>query len=507
MGKRIFGLAFGIALFAFACGTTDLSRDGTVTPSRTPNVVIFLIDTLRADRLGAYGYAKPTSPHIDSLVSDGVLFEDASAPAPWTLPSVVSLFLSALPCEHNVLIDGNKVAETARTLPMRLGQAGYNTASFFANPYAGTLSGLDRGYDVARAMDMQVDDEVVNDWLGTFDPGPVEPFFLYIHNTEPHNPYRADQAFVGRFGEASQETRQEVENAYRLYRHLTRIDYDERRALGTVDNTAKQDELARRLKALGPRIDVLYDATVAEADDRLGGIVRALEEAGVWDNTLFVVLADHGEALGEHGSWQHDQSVYQELIRVPLVIRFPGNEFAGTRVSHPVTLLDVAPTIVDYLGGTELADDFRGRSLLPLIQEKPEGGADENSMRVTAMRHNRKKYYRPHKENRGDLNLAIRQREWKGIWNAETESLELYDLGRDSGESEDVSAAEPELAAEMIDFAQSWLARCEASAMETYKENELQLDEKTRRRLEALGYIGQGASDSTGEQEKRPPKQ
>ena len=383
---------------------------------------------------------------------------------------------------------------------MRLHQAGYNTASFFANPYAGALSGLDQGYDVARAMDTQVDDEVVNDWLGTFDPGPVEPFLLYIHNTEPHNPYRAEQAFVERFGEASRGTRQEVEKAYRLYRRLTRIDYDEKRVRGTVDNTAKQDELVRRLSALGSRIDVLYDATVAEADERLGGIVRALEEAGVWDNTLFVLLADHGEALGEHGSWQHDQSVYQELIRVPLVIRLPGNAFAGTRVSEPVTLLDVAPTIVDFLGAPELADGFRGRSLLPLI----EGRTDENLMRVTAMRHNKKKYYRPHKENRGDLNLVIRQGEWKGIWNAETESFELYDLGRDPGESEDVSAAEPELVDKMITFAQSQLARCEASAMERYRENELQLDEKTRRQLEALGYIGQGAS---GEQEERPPEQ
>ena len=503
--RRLFGLAaaFGIFLLAIGCATSDDPRDRTVTLARTPNVVIFLIDTLRADRLGAYGYRKPTSPHIDSLVADGVLFEDASAPAPWTLPSVVSLFLSALPCEHNVLIDGDKVAATARTLPMRLEQAGYNTASFFANPYAGALSGLERGFNVVRAMDTQVDDEVVNDWLGTFDPEPVEPFFLYVHNTEPHNPYRAEQAFVEQFGEASRETRQEVEKEYRLYRRLTRIDYDEKQARGTVDNTAKQDELVRRLSALGPRIDVLYDATAAEADDRLGGIVRALGEAGVWDNTLFVLLADHGEELGEHGSWQHDQSVYQELIRVPLVIRFPGNEFAGARVSEPVTLLDVAPTIVDYLGATELADGFRGRSLLPLI----EGKTDENLMRVTAMRYNKKKYYRPHKENRGDLNLAVRQGEWKGIWNAETESLELYDLGRDPGESEDLSAAEPELVEEMISFAQSQLARCEASATERYRGNELRLDEKTRRRLEALGYIGQGASGSTGEQEERPPEQ
>ena len=175
--RRLFGLAaaLGIFLLAIACATSDDPRDRTVTLARTPNVVIFLIDSLRADRLGAYGYRKPTSPHIDSLVADGVLFEDASAPAPWTLPSVVSLLLSALPCEHNVLIDGDKVAATARTLPMRLHQVGYNTASFFANPYAGALSGLDQAHDVARAMDTLVDDEVLDDWLGAFVPGPLAP--------------------------------------------------------------------------------------------------------------------------------------------------------------------------------------------------------------------------------------------------------------------------------------------------------------------------------------------
>ena len=506
MGQRLCGLAavLGILLFAVGCSTADTPRNETVTLTGTPNVVIFLIDTLRADRIGAYGYSKPTSPSIDSLVADGVLFEDASAPAPWTLPSVMSLFLSTLSCEHNVLIDGDKLAASARTLPMRLQTAGYKTASFFANPYAGTLSGLERGYDVARAMDRQVDDQIVKDWLGTFDAAPAEPFFLYIHNTEPHNPYRADPAFVERFGEAPRETRQDVEKTYRLYRRLTRIDYDEKRARGTVDNAGKQEELVRRLSALGPQIDVLYDATVAEADDRLGGIVSALEDAGVWDNTLFIVLADHGEELGEHGSWQHDQSVYQELIRVPLVIRFPRNQFAGTRVSQPVTLLDVAPTIVDYLGATELAAGFRGRSLLPLIQEKPEGGADESSMRVTAVRDNRKKYYRPHKENRGDLNVVIRQGGWKGVWNAEIESFELYDLERDPGEIENVSAAEPELVEDMLDFAQSWLAGCEAVAMESFTEDELRLDEETRQRLETLGYIGQGPSGGQNEEQEDP---
>ena len=147
-----------------------------------------------------------------------------------------------------------------------------------------------------------------------------------------------------------------------------------------------------------------------------------------------------------------------------------------------------------------LAEDFRGRSLLPLI----EGEADTSLMRVTAMRHNKKKYYRPHKESRGDLNLVIRQGGWKGIWNRETDTLELYDLRSDPSETEDRSAAEPELAERMKDLARSELARCEASDMKASSGNELELDEETRRRLEALGYLGQ---DSSGKLEENPQNQ
>jgi arylsulfatase A-like enzyme len=484
------------------CLTVGSGCQPSVEPpevTRPANVVIFLVDTLRADRLGAYGYPKPTSPNIDSLAASGVLFEQASAPSPWTLPSVVSLMLSALPCEHNVLTDGEKVSAEARTLPVRLQQASYNTASFFANPYAGPFGGLEEGYDVWRPMDEQVDGEVVSTWLSSLDPATAEPFFVYIHNTEPHNPYRADPSFVERFGEVSREARQEVEKAYRLYRRLTRIDYDENRPLGTTDNTAKQDELIRRLTVLGPQIDVLYDATVAEADDRVGSVVAALEQAGVWEDTLFILLADHGEEFGDHSSWQHDQSVYEELIRVPLIIRFPRNEFAGRRVNEPVTLLDVAPTIVDYLGAPALAEHFRGISLLPLI----EGAADTGVMRVTAMRYNKKKYYRPHKEERGDLNLVVRHGSWKGIWNAETDTVELYDLGNDPDERENVSQEEGELAERMRGFARARLAECEAIAMEASSGNEPELDEETRRRLEALGYVGPATNPREQDEEQR----
>jgi arylsulfatase A-like enzyme len=176
------------------------------------------------------------------------------------------------------------------------------------------------------------------------------------------------------------------------------------------------------------------------------------------------------------------------LIRVPLIIRFPHDDFAGLRVSEPVSLLDVIPAIMDYLDRPELAARGRGRSLLPLI----EGGGPSGEMRLTAMRHNKKKYYRPHKEKRGDLNAVIRQGTWKGIWNVEIDTFELYDLARDPRETMNLSESEIALARTMRDFARSQLAACRAAAMEGSSGREPELDEEIRRRLETLGYLDGG---------------
>ena len=122
-----------------------------------------------------------------------------------------------------------------------------------------------------------------------------------------------------------------------------------------------------RLHALLPEIDLLYDAAVLESDANLGSVIDELKETGRWDETLFILVSDHGEELGDHGGWLHDQSAYDELIRVPLVIRFPGDEFAGRRIEGPVSLLDIVPTIMDYLHRPELAANCRGQSLMPLL--------------------------------------------------------------------------------------------------------------------------------------------
>jgi arylsulfatase A-like enzyme len=413
--------------------------------------VIFLIDTLRADRLGVYGDETARTPNIDALAQESALFENAHASAPWTLPSVVSLFTSTFPCEHGVLTDGDLLPESIPTLAEHLRDAGYATASAYGNPYAGPMSGLDRGF--YRAEDRA--DSRAKTVGQTLDGLGGSPFFLYLHNAEPHDPY-SEKLFIPEY-QIDDLDRSIINQQLSKLRRLGRADFTAGREVGSTDNTRLQVNTMRGLQLRGEQIHKLYAKDVALADHRVGSVVAELKRRGVWDRTLFILLSDHGEEFGDHGEWQHDQSAYEELLRVPLLIHFPDGRFAGKRVTTAASLVDIVPTIAEELGLPQLATSARGRSLLPAL--RGDGPAD-NEARVTGMRMNRKKFYRPRKEQRGDINIAVRRGEWKAIYNVEHDAVELYDLERDPGELRDRAEDLPQEAGEMKELAREWYAAC-----------------------------------------------
>jgi arylsulfatase A-like enzyme len=232
-------------------------------------------------------------------------------------------------------------------------------------------------------------------------------------------------------------------------------------------------------------IDILYDASVRWADANLGEVIAALKYSGVWDDAIFVFLSDHGEEMGEHGGWFHGQSVYEELAHVPLIIHFPRGEHGGQRISRPVSLVDLMPTIFDYIGEPGLCERCRGKSLMSLINGEYDIG--DPDVAIPAMRHNDSFYYRPFKEKRGDLNVVVRRDQWKGIWNDELGAMELYDLTLDPGELSDLSVRQPQLVQGMSEKARNWLKICKNNAVEPERAEEM--DEETRERLRALGYL------------------
>jgi arylsulfatase A-like enzyme len=457
---------------------------GCARSNAEPDVVLFVVDTLRADRLHSYGFPSETSPHIDALAELGIVFEQAQAPAPRTLPSVASLFTSRFVFEHNVVAPGEVLSPEIETLAERLDRAGYISASLFHNAWVGPRSGLSRGFQTSRLMGRQIRGQDVAEWLSEQPRG---PFFLYVHNTEPHDPPLARDRFVRSFGAVTPETRAEVARTTTLYRRLARIGFANQRPPGTTDNTRSQQVLMERLVDLKPSIEALYAGAVKDADARVGEVVAALRAAGRWENTLFILLSDHGEELGDHEGWLHDQSVYEELIRVPLILRLPGNAHAGLRIRTPVSLVDILPTVLDFLGRSDLLGDVSGQSLLPLIREP--GAGPELEPRVVAGRHNRQKFFRPYKEGRGDLNLVVRLGQWKGIWNVEPDTFELYDLAADPGERNDLTSTQPERSQALRSFAESRLRELRDGAVAASTEAPSSLDAATRANLEALGYL------------------
>ena len=448
-------------------------------PSVPPSVVLCVIDTLRADHLGAYGDERGLTPHLDALARESVVFESASAPAPWTLPSVASILTSTFPCEHATVVDGDRIPDATPTLAELLRDAGYQTASFFESPYAGSMSGLDRGFAQAE-QNFDTGRKTAGQRIDELLPG---PFFLYVHTTDPHDPYH--ESHLGPAFAGGHEARQAINGDLQRLRSLTRADWSAKREIGSTDNSADQQRAMQSLRERREDILLLYAKDVAQADERLGTLVAALKERGLFEDTLFILVSDHGEEFDEHGGWQHDHSAYEELLHVPLLVHLPGGRGAGTRVVTPVSGVDLAPTILD-VAGVPAPEGLRGRSLLTLASGATR--ADEAApIRVTGMRINRKKFSRSVREARGDHNLVARQGPWKSIWNIDTGTIELYRLSDDPSEDHDLAKREPQRARAMQRASERWLASCRPASPQPASGPPI--DAESLERLKALGYV------------------
>jgi arylsulfatase A-like enzyme len=479
----VLGAALGIVLLA-AVGAALIveRRSGRSAEDPTaPRAVLYLIDTLRRDRLGVYGYDKPTSPRLDALARECAVFDRAYAPAPWTLPSVVSLLTSQDPLRHGVFTRGQRADARTRSLAEALQGGGWTTAGFVTNPFAGRASGLDRGYDRFDAVaDQALDGEAVADWLA--DAG-EQPAFAYLHSTEPHKPYKSPQRFRDRLGDVPKRRREQLNRQVKILHHLTNWDFRRQQAKGETRNDAQQERLRRELAKGAAELSMFYDAEVAWADDNLGEFVDRLREDGTWSRTLFVFISDHGEELFEHGDVSHGQSLYAELVRVPLIICHPDGLGAGQRIDAVVSLLDVMPTLLAHAGLP--ADGLDGHDLTPLLR----GATGPSAPRVTSVRVNRHKYSPTSEAKRGAVNVAIADGRWRGIWNVETDTLELYDTHADPTEQDDRAAREPERAAALAGLARTWSEGRWPSDLALEASKTEAMDEDTIRRLRAIGYL------------------
>ncbi|MDH4067276.1 MAG: sulfatase, partial [Acidobacteriota bacterium] len=362
--------------------------------ARRPNVIVYLVDTLRADRIGAYGYERPISPAIDAFAERATLFENAVAQTSWTRPAVATLFTGMWPAAHRVNRGRDQLADGTRVLAEVLKEAGYETMAFVANPNVYRRFGLGQGFDYYRHMpgkkppSDQINLEVAA-WLD--QRATDRPFFLYVHTVDPHDPYEPPES----------------------YRHKFAPGTDELLALPKRARWSKQ-----HLRELSD----LYDAEIAFNDSSFGELVDHLESRGLWQNSMVIFLSDHGEEFQEHGSWTHGRTLFDESIKIPLIVKWPGQR-RGERRQDLAQQIDVPASI---LGAAGLAwpQAFEGRDLAQSATDSP----------PTAFTY--LNYY-------GPLQLAAVREDWKYLVRVERRSAWLFDRGRDPKESQDFSQAEP----------------------------------------------------------------
>lgn len=451
-----------------------------MSDSKPVPIVIYLVDTLRADRLGAYGYDRGTSPRINAFAKEAVVFEAAYAAAPWTLPSVASIVTSTYQCEHGLVLGTRKLDPALLTLAERLKAWGYRTAAWYNNEFAGPMSGVDRGYQISEALPDVLGFEAETRRFLADSAG--QPFLLYLHGMEPHEVHLVPYEFTRPFGHVAIEDKVRLSDDWITYKDLRQLDWITGSRMGDKDTTTEQRAVMARFKDSQPLIEKLYDASVLWADHNVGKVIDVLKERNLWDKVVFIVVADHGEEFGEHGAWFHGDNVYESTMHVPLLIRFPGGQFGGTRVPNPVSLVDLMPTILDFLRSPDGCTGCRGQSLMPLVRGDSKGGPRP----VPALRQNAMTYFRPLKEASGDVNVMWRQGNWNAIWNEEPATIELYDMTADPREARNLSGAMPELAAELRDESVAWLEQCRTNLKAAPPGT---IDAKTQERLRALGYL------------------
>jgi arylsulfatase A-like enzyme len=425
-----------------------------------PNVLIVSLDTLRASSVGAYGYARDTTPFLDGFAARGTLFETAITTSVTTGPSHMSLFTGLYPVNHGMRAGNEAKTDGVVTLATHLRGAGYDTAAFTENGFIIRKLGFGQGFDkytenrgsrLRAPGEARVTFPQVERWIAQ---RAREPFFAFVHTYEVHSPFQPPESYSDLFAD---------------------------------DGLPGPELSAIRLQRDN------YDREIRFADDELRRLVTTLEERGLLERTLVVILSDHGEEFHEHGRYQHGGAVFDETLRIPLIFVGPGVK-GGQRIETQVSLIDVLPTVLDFVG-VDASEDTDGSSLIPALRE----GTEPAARTLFAEANAPKRWVRPFLgESWNPPLIAVRSQEEKLIFHrprkGEADPPERYDLGADALERSPLPIEGDALvAAEAL--VDAYLKGREEPGIAQPTEP---LDDDLRRRLELLGYldVGEDAAQS-----------
>lgn len=466
MSERGLGIVIVGALALSGCGDeAELAR---------PNIVLVSIDSLRHDHLGCYGYGRETSPRIDTLAEQGARFECAVSTSSWTLPAHAALFTGMFDSTHGLVDNGLRLAPEHKTLAEELKARGYHTAGFFGGPYLHPVFGLGDGFDVYQSCMTTIADDLGDDALRNESRAP---------EGKSHDDVTGPRTLseVAKWAEARPK-----DQRFFLFVHLWDVHYDfipppEYARMFDSDYTGAitgVDFLSNPAVALdmAPRdlqhLLALYDAEIRFTDDNLGKLLDDLDARGMLDDTLVVVTADHGEEFFEHRNKGHQKTLYDEVVRIPLVASWPGHIAPGTVIPDQVRIIDVMPTLLEAAGSRKQRP-MEGVSLWPLLR-------GETVRARPAL-----------------LELNADGREFRALRTLEFKTLDLgrlgagrFDLQRDP---EELHALTPEADAgvkqALVELEQLRHTARELKALVGAGARTAEIDAETLERLRQLGYV------------------
>lgn len=443
-----------------------------------PPIILIVIDALRADYLGTYGFDGPVSPDLDELAQESVVFERCSSQAPWTTASMASMMTSLYPEAHGVRLAPDDprdqrswrdrwtraIPETTMTLAECLRDRGYRTAAFVANPFLVRGLGFEQGFDTfdesaaaSRERDSTALLEAGLQWLRSMENA-GEPTFLYLHLMDVHGPYAApDTDFEA------------VRDSPGLGQPMILPDWGSRR----IQPYLRAPQWAKghnrnQLRTWRGR----YAAGIHAADRRVGDFIRALRASGLWDEQLVVLTSDHGEELFDHGSWDHGFSLHEHQLHVPFMVRFPESRHAGTRIEDLIRLVDLMPTLIDLTRATG-PSDMTGHDIQPLVESR-----DRQRKPCFA-------FATSDKGHPGDT--SIFDGRYKLISDMTNLRFKLYDIENDPGELNEISADNQEIVQSLVLRLREEASKVEQGTSSTDTPGKIPPEQLER--LRELGYF------------------
>lgn len=438
--------------------TADPDLESLRKANRDANVIIMVLDAAGARHFGCYGYPRNTTPVIDALAKQGTKFDSAYCQAVYTLASTASLMSGLYPIHHRIIYTKNRLSSDIFTMAEAFRAGGYATGTFVTNGNASDIFGMGQGFekidDVFRHKNYTGWGQDVTDsfgsWLGETSH---RKFFAYLHYREPHAPFNPPPEWKFKFKDP--EYKGSILESYEMRRKIN---------MGEIQVTEQDKDFIRSL----------YDGNLNYADYEVGLVLKKLKELGIYDRTIVIVSADHGEAFWEHNFQGHNSQVYQESIHIPMVIKLAHGSDPAKENANPIRTIDIYPTLVDLLDLSRKFMNVDGRSFLPYFRSAPADGREIVSQVIM------------------ERQYALMDHDYKYLVDLVGHKEELYNLKADPLEKNNLVEEEPVRAGYFQARLFKMLAAKKTVGAYFQKSEHAVIDDAARENLKALGYVDEG---------------